>query len=330
MPSSEFNRARAWRRFLFRTGVVALWALIVVLIPTLAQAQPARAACSWDAPGHNPYTGSVPGAVVRYQHIPTLTRLKLQQRMELRAYDDIAVITRDAIIGDRGNYEDLRLMHFGQGTVCQSVSRAGWPASAVERGLVYCEDGHCVIVPTVCRNVSIVSGPIARRALVPAASALEVAGGPALVPPASLLEDPELEERGSFRGLALPPLAMSWRTPAESVADDLVTPTTAPFSSVPLVDLPRGSGLPASWVVTGPPAIGSSVRPVLPIPEPTTWALMILGLVLVLRRVRRAPPQAAALMPPPGPARITYPSWSLLRDTRRPWTPSHHHTTYRR
>jgi hypothetical protein len=49
-------------------------------------------------------------------------------------------------------------MHSGHGQVCHgTVDRSAWSATHHERGLVYCADDACVIVPTVCNNVSLVS-----------------------------------------------------------------------------------------------------------------------------------------------------------------------------
>jgi hypothetical protein len=110
--------------------------------------------CSWDRPGANPFTGDVIAAVDRYKDIPAATRARLKARMEKRQYDEIAVIGRNSIIGKATYSPEIRDMHFGSGTVCRTVTRSRWDAKAEERGLVYCEDEHCLIVPTVCRNVS--------------------------------------------------------------------------------------------------------------------------------------------------------------------------------
>lgn len=113
------------------------------------------AACSWDRPGVDPFMGDVPAAVDRYTDIPREIRAALKLRMQRRTYDTVALITRDEIIAPGGErYGLLRDMHFGTGRICREVSRAGWTDAMQERGLVYCEQGHCLIVPTVCRNVS--------------------------------------------------------------------------------------------------------------------------------------------------------------------------------
>lgn len=112
------------------------------------------ARCNWDSPGHNPFMGEVVAAIDRYSDIPTPVRMKLKQRMHKRQYDDLVDIRRDSITG-RHQYEPtIRDMHFGLDRVCRQVTRANWSTKMQERGLVYCEAEHCILVPTVCRNVS--------------------------------------------------------------------------------------------------------------------------------------------------------------------------------
>ncbi len=125
----------------------------LLLISALAISGPVQTLCSWDRPGVNPFMGDVVASVDRYQDIPAAVRAKLKLRVAQRRYDELVTIKRDSIAGAY-DYADLRDMHFGQGSVCQTVTRAKWTDQMQERGLVYCEDSHCLIVPTVCRNVS--------------------------------------------------------------------------------------------------------------------------------------------------------------------------------
>jgi hypothetical protein len=144
-------------------------------------------ACSWDQPGTDPFMGNVVEAVERYTNIPLEVRDALKRRMAARQYDEIVTIRRDSITGSQRYSPEIRDMHFGQGRVCRSVSRAAWSPSAVERGLVYCEAEHCIIVPTVCRNVSRVTRLPAARPVLAAGPSLgaglppALAGGPATV-----------------------------------------------------------------------------------------------------------------------------------------------------
>ncbi len=112
------------------------------------------AACSWDRPGHNPFMGDVVAAVDRYSDIPTAVRVRLKQRMQARQYDDFVDIRRDSISGREAYEPTIRDMHFGLDRVCRQVTRERWSAQMHERGVVYCEQEHCILVPTVCRNVS--------------------------------------------------------------------------------------------------------------------------------------------------------------------------------
>ena len=112
------------------------------------------ARCSWDRPGHNAFMGEVVPAIDRYSDIPTPVRMRLKQRMQKRQYDDLVDIRRDSITGKHQYEPTIRDMHFGLDRVCRQVTRENWSARMLERGLVYCEAEHCILVPTVCRNVS--------------------------------------------------------------------------------------------------------------------------------------------------------------------------------
>lgn len=146
-------------------GFALFAALIFTAMMVLAMGNAAHAAvmerdsCDWRKPGHNPYTGNVPAAVQRYTQMPQAVRDRLQARMERRAWDDHVLITADRITGQRGDYSDLREMHFGPGWICHKVDRSKWSMAHKERALIYCDSGWCVAVPSVCRNVSIITAP---------------------------------------------------------------------------------------------------------------------------------------------------------------------------
>lgn len=116
-------------------------------------ASQAQAACLWTDPGANRFTGDPVAAVQSYADIPPQARAELAEAVGQRAYSEVVDITRSAI--GAGRYTHMRSMHWGAGQQCLGdVDRSGWPADRVERGLVYCVRGHCVIVPTVCGNVA--------------------------------------------------------------------------------------------------------------------------------------------------------------------------------
>jgi hypothetical protein len=286
----------------------------LVLAAALAVSAGSLPVCSWDRPGHNPFKGDTVAAVDRYDDIPVPVRAALKRRMAKHQYDEIAAIRRDSIEG-RHRYTELRDMHFGQGQVCRTVTRDKWAPEAVERGLVYCESGHCLIVPTVCRNVSRVN----RAPLTAAAGAGSgTDDGMAAAPPTELVFDPPGAGRaaadspaGSTPGhLSLPGMASGgspsfstlWQAdaaggfaqPSQVASLPLANPGwggAAPFvpessrqlGSTPLPLDPRNPlGAPDPNVLPAPPLA--------PVPEASTYAMMALGLGLMLIVARRRAP----------------------------------------
>ena len=152
--------------------------LALAALLTASAALPATLpTCSWNRPGHNPFMGDVVAAVDRYPDIPAPVRARLKERMASRSYDEVVSIRRDAIVGKARYRPEIRDMHFGTGQVCGTVNRMQWQADTQERGLVYCEAGHCILVPTVCRNVSRISRENAAVAGVGAAAPVDGGGG---------------------------------------------------------------------------------------------------------------------------------------------------------
>lgn len=243
----------------------------LTLTTTLVAVTVTLPTCSWDNPGHSPYMGSIEEAVDRYRDIPPEVRQRLKAKMRTRTYDDIATITRDKVEGKR-SYSNLRDMHFGGGRVCRQITRDKWKPTMVERGLVYCEGEHCLIVPTVCRNVSRITADTPLD--------IETAAGPEDDPP------PQPNELGSRR-----------------FAGDPDPIPTRRFS----LDPPPGDPPPLEEVVTdagGPPPPPGPPRdplpplppipPIPPVDEPSTWALMIMGLGFMVAAAQRRRARLAA------------------------------------
>lgn len=256
-----------------------------------ADAAPATLAldhCSWDRPGVNPFMGDVVAAVDRYRDIPPDVRDRLKARMAKRAYDDLVSIRRDSIDGRGGHAYGSAItdMHFGTRQLCRSVTRASWSPAMQERGLVYCDSGHCILVPTVCRNVSRVSrrgvaDDIAESLLLldtaPPGAGPAVAADETFATLAALVGTPEI---GSLSA------APDWMTAA---------PGAVVFGGAGPVGFGGGSaGVPA-WL---PPTVqhssvapGFSEVPGLPVvtavPEPQTWATLIGGLAALALLTRR-------------------------------------------
>ena len=245
----------------------------IALAATLA-ASMTLPTCSWDRPGANPFMGDVVAAVDRYTDIPEPVRAKLKARMETRQYDEIAAIRRDSVTGKHKYASEIRDMHFGQGQVCSTVTRAKWADDAVERGLVYCESGHCILVPTVCRNVSRIKRLDNER--------LTSAGGPSFQSasgmPAFPMTTPEPVS------IVIPQLPGGVSPDPGAGAGSTITGGGSTDNFGPLVPLPGwggGGGGGGSW--SRPPPDG-----LLPtVPEPGTWLMALLGLAVVVAAARR-------------------------------------------
>ena len=240
-------------------------------------------ACSWDRPGIDPFMGDVVAAVDRYRDIPVEVRERLKARMAKREYDDIVSIRRDSIDGQAGQQYSNTIsdMHFGTHQVCRSVTRASWTPAMQERGLVYCESGRCILVPTVCRNVSRIS----RKGVSPGHA--EADETPETVPPGAVLAGPvnatatplTLDQAPSFASPAGWSTAMAYGLPGAAA------PTGGGAGHGP-----DSGGFPNVGTTSTPPGGASEPTPVVstPVPEPQTWALMLGGLVaLALARRRR-------------------------------------------
>lgn len=249
--------------------------------------------CSWDRPGVNPFMGDVVAAVDRYQDIPAAVRATLKARMQKRDYDEIVTIQRDEIKGSKAIYgSTISEMHFGANNVCKTVSRAKWTQKYEERGLVYCEEGQCILVPTVCRNVSRIQR-LTPRASAPAAAVNVASAAQEIDDPQSQLEmDPPSagalggggpdSGRNSFSQLASG--ANSGLDGGSGATPGSVMPSNPPtFSGNNPGPSPSGfsvPSLPPSVVINNPPAI----------PEPSSWAMFgagLLALVFVAARRRR-------------------------------------------
>jgi PEP-CTERM motif len=281
------------------------------------------ARCSWDRPGRNAFRGDVVAAIDRYRDIPTPVRMKLKERMAARQYDDIVDIRRDSIEGKFQYAAAIRDMHFGAGKVCREVTRQRWTDKTHERGLVYCESEHCILVPTVCRNVSRVDrGPslvagdrlLAPPGAVPPAVAPPGRELPAAAATAPALPAPDAPIASSFSeavaGAVVPlfPSTDGSTPPGEGTTPgSLISPpadggfnTPLPLVFVPgggggsVVPIPGGGGGGGGG---GGTPIDPGTPPVTPIPEPATWASLLAGLALLtllVRRQRRAAITAGA------------------------------------
>ncbi len=276
------------------------------LIATVALAASAHVSgavlpqCSWDKPGANPFMGDVVAAVDRYPDIPAETRTKLKARMKARNYEDIAVIGRDAITGKAKYGDDIRDMHFGSGSICRTVTRSKWTSTMQERGLVYCEDGHCILVPTVCRNVSRVTRLAPSRAAAPAEGDSTVAAAPEQAPlnfdapSAGPLTEGAPGSFAQVAGAALSSDAGAGASASSSFAGSGGGQAFAAASALPMASM---SSVPSAAFGRAS-AVSSFEVPVTAVPvvpEPSTWALLALGLLALMHRARRKAIQARGI-----------------------------------
>lgn len=235
--------------------------------------------CSWDKPGVNPYMGDVVAAVDRYKDIPAPVRARLKERMLKRDYDELVSIKRDSIDGQAQYGSAITDMHFGANNVCKTVSRAKWTQAYEERGLVYCEQGQCVLVPTVCRNVSRIQR-IAPRAAGPA-------GGPGLASSTQDIGDPQSQldmdppaagplgtlpgDKNSFAQLA--------GGSGFEGAPALTPGTVATGGGLPSGGGGSGGGFGGGGGIAVPSLPPGPVAPA--VPEPGTWAMLMAGLLAI-------------------------------------------------
>jgi hypothetical protein len=259
------------------------------LITALASA--ALGSCSWENPGANPYRGDPVDVLVDFG-LPDKTRQRLADLMRAHRFSDLVTITRDSIEGQQ-SYDNLRQMHSGHGVVCRgTVDRSRWPAAHVERGLVYCADGACVLVPTVCNNVSLVSRIEPARPEEAAPIDISPNAGP--TPPSTESADADsgalLADAWAVPPLPVPPDDFEASPPVFACCAGQAPPWAAPAAPFGSWPPPRpgrgGEGVPA------PPVVST-------VPEAPAWIMMLTALVALFSRVggvqgpnvsRRRPP----------------------------------------
>ncbi|RZT10130.1 PEP-CTERM motif-containing protein [Duganella sp. CF402] len=251
----------------------------VLLAVTLAAAlQPA---CSWDNPGHNPYTGGAAAAIDRYTDIPEAVRSTLKRRLAEGQSDDKVNITRDGIAGKYQYDPAIRDMHFGRASVCRTVTRDRWAATRSEPGAVYCVGEHCILVPRICGNVSRISRTAPAVAAAPKEEAREMEQ-PLAFADLGLADAPERGE------MPLDEAEEAERRASHQRAQDTVAELLDEAELEATASNSRFRRLGGDGAFTDDD-IGRDVSPV---PEADTWAMLLAGLGLVGWQVRRSRRQA--------------------------------------
>ena len=309
MISSKKLAARHLANFGDNYLLVMIGAMMVLFLASLpAPAHSASRAgvienCNWNRPGVDPFMGDVVAAVDRYTDIAPAVREELKQRMRTRQYDEIVVISRDAIEGKERYDARISQMHFGQGRVCKNVTRAGWNDTMRERGLVYCVKGECILVPTICRNVSRIrlgggGMPAGSSGGGSEGGGVGPVGAPPGYPPGTPVTQlgiPEIDNPDALRG----GLSTGGNTSASTPPPSFI-PGTAIYGGGGSGGGSHGGGGGGVGMIS-PPVTPTMIVPTLPsgpsvipaVPEPQTWAMLFAGLLLVAGAAWRGRKQAA-------------------------------------
>lgn len=218
-------------------------------------------ACSWNKPGNNPYRGNATEAVSRYIDIPAETRARLIAKIDAGAADDDVVITRDEILGREEYANGITDMHFGRQTICERVTRELWPATAREPAKVYCADGHCLIVPRICKNISRVYMTGGGGASGGSGNLGSEGGASDLPRPRGRIPLPDGAPEADIDGADA--IAQLYSSAPPRI------PLTIPWR--PFGDWTPGMGAPF-----GEP---ENLLPIQPVPEPAGWLMLVIGAV---------------------------------------------------
>ncbi len=234
--------------------------------------------CDWNNPGANRYTGDQAEALNNYKDIPQEIKIILKKKINAHQYDDQITISRIGMVGKQ-NYTNGRDMHWGQNKMCKGeFSISKWTYMHTEAALVYSYNGYSIAIPSVCGNVF-------RLNLVAGSGGGGSTGGGEVTP----IDTPEAE---SFVPAVAP-----------STDDPIIGGSTTPQTSTPNVSWPsdpvqstlvpdRGREFfPVPPVPTTPafvvPQVPGTIVTVPAVPEPSTYAMMLLGLCIVIGLSKR-------------------------------------------
>lgn len=113
----------------------------------------ALTACNWDNPGHDPYTNTVSAALSQFS-IPAAHKNVIEAQIKAGANTGMVFITKDGLVSPDRNLSTFMMMTFGKNKMCYGVERTRWADSHYEPAKLYCSGDYCVMIPTVCGNIT--------------------------------------------------------------------------------------------------------------------------------------------------------------------------------
>lgn len=247
-----------------------------------ASATASASTCNWNNPGANPQTGDKIASLENYKDIPASIRAELAKKMAARKYDDHVVIGRNYIRGNN-DYTNARDMHWGQNKICfGEVIRSAWKETQTHRALVYTYAGYSIAVASVCGNVfrlDITGGGGGGNSTPPANSVPAIPDEPTSsggIPPADSSTFSEMSGGGGAPTPEqnLPPVV--WLTGKVPPQNPLVPGEETTWRPVPIEPVPHAPLVPFVRVEIPPIMVPVPVMP--PVPEPSTYAMMLGGL----------------------------------------------------
>lgn len=202
-------------------------------------------------------------ALDHYDDISKDDKQIILDKLGKRVYDDLVEIKRDSIDGSSSYDPELHQMHFKEVTICQNVDRSKWSAKASQRAYVYCaNDNACIIVPVICGNVS----RITRR---PSGGGGGGSGGRVVPTFVSAVQPATVYPQVPYHQEEL----LSW----------------IQYHEPSFVTLPVQTGIFADddggWI--GDPHWCPPHIPTTPVPEPETWIMVLIGLLIMWLVMKR-------------------------------------------
>lgn len=221
--------------------------------------------CTWDQPGADPYTGTPAVAISQMHSIPEPVRLALIERVKkFDSYEDVVYADTSSIwsaIGKPTSYSPyIYYMSSGKNKMCAIVTRS-WKPEHLESGVVYCEQSTCIVHWSVCNNWSMISKQENKHVQTDEQATLATkSDGQAPIP--------------------TNPLESSNRDSASEYYSSSIEATPQTFLGAGF-DYLRNQTTPEDWLPCA--CLEVPKCPLAPIPEPSTWATLIIGLITLWR-----------------------------------------------